>query len=1018
MQTIHNEIHFIIGAPKTTSILYNTSKTGTVYRCQLNHNLNTMCHEIDMNFRTMNVMARPDMYLGGTIVSRPNSEQVAVCGHKWSQDLYPNRPDHQIYPSGSCFVVDLGDVHRNPVPILPMTNQQIRFSTYYYSHAMSGFSATFTQSGDHLLLGAPGFYQWRGTVLEVQNLKTAGILREKFVIHQTSKFATESYTGYAITSGYFLAGIHNSIVVSAPRDMNYKGRVYIYNLGNRGVHSEESTHMFGYLGGLQMGEYFGASLLATNINADDYSDLIVGAPFYSIKTSGDCGRVFVYLSNGNGFNKPQIIMGSETIGSRFGSSISDLGDINFDGYNDIAIGAPYENERGTVYIYLGSKFGLIGSFSQRISAKDHLSHLNLRGFGISIAGKRDVDKNFYNDLLVGAYLTNNAVLFRTKPIVNIISEIKLNKSFINAKETQCQYIDYTMKTQKRAACVGVRYCIRYGGQHVPASLNLNITFQLDSRRPENPRCFMVYKNRIQSAITRVVTITRNSTQSCFDEIVVYLKDRTLIDDIFTPIELSLNYTLIHLQQSKDTFCPKCPIIMNNQLVKNQLHFQTGCRIDEKCVSNLKISTKTQLNGLAAKPTRDAIIQEGYHKSLTLLTVVQNTGEPSYLTKVLIHTKPKLNLLKQDSRCRLPKTSNNNETKHFIECDVGNPLETQSRQQIAIHFDISVLDLKLDRIVFDIEVKSASNLTIDSRLTETVVINVVRNATIRMFGNPLESEMLYEIKSKRQSNLIRFSGFFQITKQNFSSIENVFIRLSFPSLFNRQSLIYRPYVELSSGVSVNCNRTIATLPVIPDEHNRHKRDIDGQYLANENTLNLVCNQYIDCLEMECFAGPFTGDKLSMAQFIIHSALDIETIESIFDTKYDKINFVVKSSASILDSKIDVQKDGDQEVSTSFVFKQIHLKPEPIKNWIIFLSIGTGILILILITLILLKFGFFKRTKHMDKEDNEDINVIETEINHKINCETDDTIERTSLIECNEDLAVDVNGIHKDNHQSNH
>lgn len=44
--------------------------------------------------------------------------------------------------------------------------------------------------------------------------------------------------------------------------------------------------------------------------------------------------------------------------SRFGSSMTSLGDLNRDGYKDIAVGAPYEG-KGAIYIYLGSQNGLI-----------------------------------------------------------------------------------------------------------------------------------------------------------------------------------------------------------------------------------------------------------------------------------------------------------------------------------------------------------------------------------------------------------------------------------------------------------------------------------------------------------------------------------------------------------------------------------------------------------------------------------------------------------------------------------
>lgn len=43
--------------------------------------------------------------------------------------------------------------------------------------------------------------------------------------------------------------------------------------------------------------------------------------------------------------------------SRFGFALSTVGDLNKDGCEDIAVGAPYESS-GVVYIFLGSRQGL------------------------------------------------------------------------------------------------------------------------------------------------------------------------------------------------------------------------------------------------------------------------------------------------------------------------------------------------------------------------------------------------------------------------------------------------------------------------------------------------------------------------------------------------------------------------------------------------------------------------------------------------------------------------------------
>jgi len=45
------------------------------------------------------------------------------------------------------------------------------------------------------------------------------------------------------------------------------------------------------------GEYFGASLLALDINNDKIDDLIIGAPYYSNEQSREIGRIYVYMSD-------------------------------------------------------------------------------------------------------------------------------------------------------------------------------------------------------------------------------------------------------------------------------------------------------------------------------------------------------------------------------------------------------------------------------------------------------------------------------------------------------------------------------------------------------------------------------------------------------------------------------------------------------------------------------------------------------------------------------------------------
>ena len=57
--------------------------------------------------------------------------------------------------------------------------------------------------------------------------------------------------------------------------------------------------------------------------------------------------------------------GSNDPGARFGYSFCSSGDLNKDGYNDLIIGAPNTNkDNGAIFVYLGSKEGIRSPHSQ------------------------------------------------------------------------------------------------------------------------------------------------------------------------------------------------------------------------------------------------------------------------------------------------------------------------------------------------------------------------------------------------------------------------------------------------------------------------------------------------------------------------------------------------------------------------------------------------------------------------------------------------------------------------------
>ncbi|CAG2110873.1 unnamed protein product [Medioppia subpectinata] len=234
---------------------------------------------------------------------------------------------------------------------------------------MMGFSAVGVQAlekDENILLGAPGYRDFSGSVIrQWTDNREEQLELEKLLEVVDSRLPTfNSYLGYAITTGFFDANLEY-VVIGAPRHRHFDGKVLIHPLSD---FSERKRNRFqGYLIEVNgkpeaKGEYFGASLLALDINNDKFDDLIVGAPLYSTNRDRDIGRIYVFLMNDKGteFIKEELISGHKS-GGRFGSAMASS-DINLDGYRDAIIGAPYESNSdgsmGAVYIYMGSELGL------------------------------------------------------------------------------------------------------------------------------------------------------------------------------------------------------------------------------------------------------------------------------------------------------------------------------------------------------------------------------------------------------------------------------------------------------------------------------------------------------------------------------------------------------------------------------------------------------------------------------------------------------------------------------------
>jgi MYXO-CTERM domain-containing protein len=162
------------------------------------------------------------------------------------------------------------------------------------------------------------------------------------------------------------------------------------------IESDEEDAQLGY-----------SASTAGDVNGDGYDDVVVGSPFGDGAFSNR-GTVQLFLGSGSGLATSASWTGEgDLAGSQFGHAVCSAGDVDGDGYSDIVVGAwvRYESyvAQGGAFLYLGSASGPATS-----PAWSDVGDQGGAYFGTSVAGAGDVDGDGFDDVAIGAYQWSNS----------------------------------------------------------------------------------------------------------------------------------------------------------------------------------------------------------------------------------------------------------------------------------------------------------------------------------------------------------------------------------------------------------------------------------------------------------------------------------------------------------------------------------------------------------------------------------------------------------------------------------
>ncbi|CAK6955866.1 integrin alpha-1 [Scomber scombrus] len=809
-------------------------------------------------------------------------------------------------------------------------------SSFEMEMSQAGFSAHASKDG--VLLGAVGAYDWNGTVV----MQSAGE-NETVIPERNAFFDSKTEAGYERLAGYLGYDVESAsspngvlYITGAPR-YNHTGRVVIYRLDkkNKIVVSQ-------ILLGEQIGSYFGSVLQTVDVDNDSYTDLLlVGAPMYMGSERNEQGQVYVYKLNQGGQFQHQFTLKpinqscctahsenctnkNEPCGARFGTAIAAVTDLNLDGFNDVAIGAPFENDhRGAVYIYHGDKKSLKEKYVQRIPAGGDGEKVKF--FGQSIHGVMDLNGDGITDVTIGGL--GGASLFWSRDVAELHVNMTFDPAKINLQQSQHQ----CERGGRISVCVTTEICFMYriksDQQYSNANAEIQYNLTLDGLRAKARASFLSSDDKSDRKITRRVNVTdRAKEPSCVKEI--FMMSSRL--DFRDPLMVSLKFGLVN-EDKGPVLDESLPSSINKTIPLME------CGSDERCIADLSLKAESSVKKMVIKANKEKI---------DVNIRVKNSKDNAYNTKVIVSFTPNINYVTVEPK----KYVTLNHTR--VEFAVGYPFLASNVEEIfKVKFEVNPTHIQED-IQINVTATSDSE-ELPSTLhdnTVQIAIPVTYEAGLIFTVRPVDKHI--EIQDREQYPSVfndttmigeEISISYTVEKTGDIVTPPLDLRVTYPRISPFQNnLLYLTHVTTSPQVKCDATHLINPHNINPDIIKpKPKKETLGVFI-------LSCEK-LDCASFTC---SIPEDKINQVN-VTFRVWEPTFIEAEFSSLY----MLVNATLGTKDTKLFVLSKSDSSRTVKIQVSKATLGGIPI--WIIIVSILIGLLILALVIFVLWKMGFFKR-----------------------------------------------------------
>uniref|UniRef100_A0A671LTC5 Integrin alpha-8-like n=1 Tax=Sinocyclocheilus anshuiensis TaxID=1608454 RepID=A0A671LTC5_9TELE len=967
----------VVGAPRANTSQPGVSRGGSVFMCPWASS-GESCQTLNFDQKgdenitlvQMLLMAhKSNQWLGASV--RTYKNYILACAPMFHWNVLMEKEEAMNTPVGNCKLLDMqtGEV-ANYAPCRELYVEGIYASGYPdRRYCEAGFTTDITE------VPCFSFNDSQIITASLANIMSSGSAFSP--IHSVSGETKtpqrpddyDLYLGYSVAAGHFNKDSVTDYVVGVPNDLHTAGSVQIIN------GATVPLEIMKAISGIQIASYFGHSVAVTDINRDGCDDILIGAPLFmeqlSTQKFREVGQVYVYLQR-QGFSfssRPnQILTGIYGYG-RFGSAIAPLGDIDHDGFNDVAVGAPGSGEGGQVFIYLGQSDGLTNQYVQVIESP-FKTLKDPPMFGFSMRGVTDVDDNGYPDLIIGAWGASKVATYRAQAVVRTQARVSFFPDLLNPEDKFCQL----HQSSTFITCFIIMACISVSGHRIPEEIVLNTELQLDRMKQSMARRTLLLDSN-QPYTYFQLSVERNSADVCRNFTAYLLPE---FKDKLSPIFISVNYSLADSQDA---------VLHGQSVAVGQTRIILNCGPDNICIPDLKLK--------AVASTQPILI--GDENPVLLIIEAENQGEGAYETELYIsppaHTHYQGVVSNQEDFTHLVCGQKKENGSVIVVCDLGNPMEAGHQLKAGLYFSMGGLEEVENHITVQMQIRSKNSQNPDSNLVQLQVeVNVVASLEMRGVSSPVDCVLpiaKWELKDFPEDldevgPLVEHV--YELRNMGPSPV-NVKLTLEFPVSQNESYLLYvfanasEELISCQTDYSNIDTRGLVKLePSSTYVHHFNKRDLSqkAEYEQQwQNTVHVNCSSGEQCLRFECEAAGLQRDERAIVR--VMSRLWVQTF-----LKRPYVNFVLHSTAHYevadVPSKIkpDVLPRGKAETHTNIVWRRPDGQEE-VPVWWIVVSVIAGLLLLAALSTIFWKVGFFKRNRPPCDDDGDDMQRLSGEPN---------------------------------------